>query len=189
MLLSLQPGGRLTPHRPLLANHGIHNGQNCDAPSLQQRASYLNQVQRRDWRCMVMSAPSTAGGAADGKDAKAALPAANDATDTQPKSCAVCPGANVPSATARAKLFGVAREAPDEVEATVQGALPAWLSGSLLINGGGDYTDMKHMFDAFALVSKLRIEKGRAFGSQRTCVFSASHASANQTHSVHVFCK
>lgn len=33
--------------------------------------------------------------------------------------------------------------------------------------GGGDYTHMRHMFDGFGLVSKLRVQGGRAWGSQR----------------------
>lgn len=54
-----------------------------------------------------------------------------------------------------------------EVEATVVGALPSWLHGCLLVNGGGDYSQMQHMFDGYAMVSKVRVAGGRAWGSQR----------------------
>lgn len=54
-----------------------------------------------------------------------------------------------------------------EVEAIVTGQLPAWLSGSLLVNGGGDYSRMQHMFDGFACLTKVRVEGGKAWGRQR----------------------
>jgi carotenoid cleavage dioxygenase-like enzyme len=54
-----------------------------------------------------------------------------------------------------------------EVQATVTGQLPAWLSGSLLVNGGGDYSRMKHMFDGYACITKVKVEGGKAWGSQR----------------------
>jgi carotenoid cleavage dioxygenase-like enzyme len=34
-----------------------------------------------------------------------------------------------------------------EVASSVTGQLPACLSGSLLVNGAGDYSRMRHMFD------------------------------------------
>lgn len=55
----------------------------------------------------------------------------------------------------------------EEVEAVLKGKLPEWLAGTFLQNGGGDYTGMDHMFDGFALISKLRISGGRVYGSQR----------------------
>lgn len=54
-----------------------------------------------------------------------------------------------------------------EVQATVTGQLPAWLCGSLLVNGGGDYSRMKHMFDGYACITKVKVEGGKAWGSQR----------------------
>lgn len=56
---------------------------------------------------------------------------------------------------------------PAEVEARVTGTIPAWLNGSLLINGGGNYNGMRHMFDGYALVSKLRISGGKVHSSHR----------------------
>jgi carotenoid cleavage dioxygenase-like enzyme len=56
---------------------------------------------------------------------------------------------------------------PVEVEAAVRGQLPAWLSGSLVVNGGGDYSHMNHMFDGYGLLAKVRLQGGRAWGSQR----------------------
>lgn len=37
-------------------------------------------------------------------------------------------------------MFEPAREQVTEVQATVQGSLPAWLEGSHLVNGGGEWT-------------------------------------------------
>lgn len=54
-----------------------------------------------------------------------------------------------------------------EVEAEVRGELPAWLAGSLVVNGGGDYSHMNHMFDGYGLLAKVRLGGGRAWGSQR----------------------
>lgn len=54
-----------------------------------------------------------------------------------------------------------------EVPGAVRGELPAWLCGSLLVNGGGDYSHMNHMFDGYALVTKVRLSGGKAWGSQR----------------------
>lgn len=54
-----------------------------------------------------------------------------------------------------------------EVEAVLKGNLPEWLAGSFLLNGGGDYTGMDHMFDGYALISKMRVSGGRVYGSQR----------------------
>ncbi|WIA29067.1 hypothetical protein OEZ86_011578 [Tetradesmus obliquus] len=77
---------------------------------------------------------------------------------------AVC---NAPTEVARKALFGVAQEQPVEVEAEVRGELPAWLAGSLVVNGGGDYSHMNHMFDGYGLLAKVRLGGGRAWGSQR----------------------
>ncbi|MEW5298336.1 MAG: hypothetical protein WDW36_001474 [Sanguina aurantia] len=71
------------------------------------------------------------------------------------------------SVAARAGLLGVAQEQAQEVEALLRGTLPAWLAGTFLLNGGGDYTGMEHMFDGYALISKMRVSGGRVFGSQR----------------------
>ena len=54
-----------------------------------------------------------------------------------------------------------------EVEAAVVGQLPAWLRGSLLVNGGGDYSRMQHMFDGYAAVTKVKVADGKAWGRQR----------------------
>lgn len=54
-----------------------------------------------------------------------------------------------------------------EIEVKVMGELPSWLNGSLIVNGGGDYSRMNHMFDGYALVSKVRVSGGQAWGSQR----------------------
>jgi len=54
-----------------------------------------------------------------------------------------------------------------EVEAVVTGQLPAWLAGSLLVNGGGDYQRMQHMFDGYACVTKVKVAGGKAWGAQR----------------------
>ena len=35
------------------------------------------------------------------------------------------------------------------------------------MNGGGDYRGMKHMFDGYALISKIRFDDGKVYGSQR----------------------
>jgi carotenoid cleavage dioxygenase-like enzyme len=45
----------------------------------------------------------------------------------------------------------------EEVEAAVQGSIPPWLSGSLVMNGGGEYTPMRHLFDGYGLLSKVRL--------------------------------
>lgn len=47
------------------------------------------------------------------------------------------------------------------------GELPGWLSGSLVVNGGGDFTRMQHMFDGYALICSVRVEAGKAWGRQR----------------------
>lgn len=54
-----------------------------------------------------------------------------------------------------------------EVPAEVHGTIPSWLSGSLIMNGGGDYSSMRHLFDGYGLLSKVRLEGGKAWGSQR----------------------
>lgn len=69
--------------------------------------------------------------------------------------------------TCREALFGTAREQVNEVEAEVQGKIPEWLSGSLIINGGAEYQGMLHMFDGYAMLSKLRIDEGKVYASQR----------------------
>ncbi|KAI8476369.1 MAG: carotenoid oxygenase [Monoraphidium minutum] len=76
-------------------------------------------------------------------------------------------GPNVPSAAARKALFGVAQEQVQEAEAKVVGSIPEWLEGSLVVNGGGDYSHMSHMFDGYALLLKTRFQGGKAWGSQR----------------------
>eukprot|EP00775_Hariotina_reticulata_P013764 gene13764-13883_t len=73
----------------------------------------------------------------------------------------------MPSQAARTALFGIAQEQVPESEAVVHGKLPSWLSGSLIVNGGGDYSHMNHMFDGYALLTKVRVQDGQAWGSQR----------------------
>lgn len=56
----------------------------------------------------------------------------------------------------------------EEVPARVSGSIPDWLEGSLIVNGGGDYTFMRHMFDGYAFVSKIRVgQGGQVWGAQR----------------------
>lgn len=43
-----------------------------------------------------------------------------------------------------------------EVEADVTGTIPDWLTGILVMNGGGDYAPMKHLFDGYAMLSKVQ---------------------------------
>eukprot|EP00882_Tetradesmus_deserticola_P021523 GHRQ01023299.1.p1 GENE.GHRQ01023299.1~~GHRQ01023299.1.p1 ORF type:complete len:307 (+),score=105.06 GHRQ01023299.1:146-1066(+) len=74
---------------------------------------------------------------------------------------------NAPTEAARKALFGVAEEQPAEVEAAVRGRLPGWLSGSLVVNGGGDYSHMSHMFDGYGVLAKVRLQGGKAWGAQR----------------------
>ncbi|KAF6266758.1 carotenoid oxygenase [Scenedesmus sp. NREL 46B-D3] len=74
---------------------------------------------------------------------------------------------NAPTEAARKALFGVAQEQPVEAEAVVRGELPGWLWGSLVVNGGGDYSHMNHMFDGYGLLAKVRVQGGRAWGAQR----------------------
>jgi hypothetical protein len=45
-----------------------------------------------------------------------------------------------------------------EAAATVTGSIPAWLDGTLVINGGGDYAQMTHMFDGYALLAKAKFK-------------------------------
>jgi len=73
----------------------------------------------------------------------------------------------VPTEACRKALFSVAKEQVQEVEASVSGTLPSWLNGSLIVNGGGDYSAGLHMFDGYALVAKIRMQGGKAWGSQR----------------------
>jgi carlactone synthase/all-trans-10'-apo-beta-carotenal 13,14-cleaving dioxygenase len=73
----------------------------------------------------------------------------------------------------------------------VTGTLPPWLSGQLLVNGGGDYSASKHMFDGYAFISKLRVEGGQAWGSQRyvdTRAYRAYKATGEALPGV-LFCK
>eukprot|EP00877_Chromochloris_zofingiensis_P002846 jgi/Chrzof1/12562/UNPLg00514.t1 len=69
---------------------------------------------------------------------------------------------------AREALFSKATEQLEEVPARVSGSIPDWLEGSLIVNGGGDYTFMRHMFDGYAFVSKIRVgQGGQVWGAQR----------------------
>jgi carotenoid cleavage dioxygenase-like enzyme len=52
----------------------------------------------------------------------------------------------------------------EELKATVHGSIPDWLDGSLVMNGGGDYTSMRHLFDGYGMLSKVR----------RTCCCSSN---------------
>ncbi|KAJ9519481.1 hypothetical protein QJQ45_000569 [Haematococcus lacustris] len=91
------------------------------------------------------------------------------ATPTPAQSAATTPAGTGSWVTpeARAALFGTATEQISEVEAEVTGSIPAWLQGSLIMNGGGDYSGMEHLFDGLAMLTKIRIEGGRVWGSQR----------------------
>ncbi|GFR47610.1 hypothetical protein Agub_g9346 [Astrephomene gubernaculifera] len=72
---------------------------------------------------------------------------------------------------ARRAVFEPAKEQYPEAEALViSGRLPSWLSGSLLLNGCGDYRGgMRHLFDGFACLTRVRLDGGRgsATASQR----------------------
>lgn len=79
----------------------------------------------------------------------------------------VATSSHVPSQAARDALFGSAKDQVTEVQARVTGSIPTWLNGSLVVNGGGDYSQMSHMFDGYALVCKAHFKGGSVFGSQR----------------------
>eukprot|EP00775_Hariotina_reticulata_P005847 gene5847-6088_t len=72
-----------------------------------------------------------------------------------------------------------------EVETTVIGTIPRWLSGMLIMNGGGDFSQMRHLFDGYALLSKFRLADGRAWGSQRYLGTKAYQAYKAQGHVVY----
>jgi carotenoid cleavage dioxygenase-like enzyme len=55
----------------------------------------------------------------------------------------------------------------EPVGVTIQGQLPPWLAGSLVANGGGDYTGSNHMFDGYASLAKVEFSNGQAKASQR----------------------
>mmetsp|Transcript_40285 Transcript_40285/g.89470 ORF Transcript_40285/g.89470 Transcript_40285/m.89470 type:complete len:546 (-) Transcript_40285:771-2408(-) len=71
------------------------------------------------------------------------------------------------SQEARAQLFSSSAEQVEEVQAKVSGRIPDWIDGSLVVNGGGDYKGMVHMFDGYAMLSKVRISRGAVHASQR----------------------
>lgn len=70
------------------------------------------------------------------------------------------------SREARAALFGCAQQV-DDVEAAVTGTFPSWINGSILMNGGANYTGMQHLFDGYAMLCKIRFIQGRVYGSQK----------------------
>eukprot|EP00878_Enallax_costatus_P010147 GHUV01010592.1.p1 GENE.GHUV01010592.1~~GHUV01010592.1.p1 ORF type:complete len:535 (+),score=145.73 GHUV01010592.1:183-1787(+) len=84
-----------------------------------------------------------------------------------PASTAVKGSETYPSKAARNALFWTGPEQVQELEAEVTGTIPEWLTGSLVMNGGGDYAPMKHLFDGYGMLSKVRVGGGRAWGSQR----------------------
>lgn len=43
----------------------------------------------------------------------------------------------------------------------------ALLSCHMCLSGGGDYSHMRHMFDGYGFLSRLRVQDGRAWGNQR----------------------
>ncbi|GMH39916.1 hypothetical protein BSKO_07820 [Bryopsis sp. KO-2023] len=72
------------------------------------------------------------------------------------------------SKTALGTCYGtIDFEQIDEIPVEVEGKIPEWLKGTLLLNGCGDYTVMKHMFDGFALLHKWRISEEGVFTSHR----------------------
>ncbi|KAF6252627.1 retinal pigment epithelial membrane protein-domain-containing protein [Scenedesmus sp. NREL 46B-D3] len=97
--------------------------------------------------------------------AATAQPSSKDAMKSSSRSSSI--HSTYPSIAARQALFYEGIEQVEEVEAAVQGSIPAWLDGSLVMNGGGDYTPMRHLFDGYGLLSKVRLQGGRAWGSQR----------------------
>lgn len=57
-----------------------------------------------------------------------------------------------------------------DVGCQVKGSLPSWLRGTVVANGAGDYTGMQHLFDGYALMSRIRLPGGdmpAASASQR----------------------
>jgi len=53
------------------------------------------------------------------------------------------------------------------VEVEVDGAIPKWLDGVYLRNGPGELEGMKHLFDGYAILHKLRVSEGRAFAMHK----------------------
>jgi hypothetical protein len=59
-------------------------------------------------------------------------------------------------AAAAAAAAGTVTSQVEEIEATVHGNIPDWLDGGLVMNGGGDYTSMRHLFDGYGMLSKVQ---------------------------------
>lgn len=62
--------------------------------------------------------------------------------------------------------FETQREEVHDRPLDVEGAFPAWLEGTLFVNGPGEFEvggrSLNHWFDALAMVRRVRIEGGRA---------------------------
>jgi len=60
--------------------------------------------------------------------------------------------------------FHTQREERHDVHLDVDGSFPAWLDGSLVVNGPGQFevgdTDLDHWFDALAMLRRIRIADG-----------------------------
>jgi carotenoid cleavage dioxygenase-like enzyme len=81
-------------------------------------------------------------------------------------------------ASPTASLFSDGREAPPTPLATL-GALPAWLRGSLFVNGPGKFADFHHLFDGFALLHKFTLRpSGVTYSARflRSAAYSAAEA-------------
>jgi carlactone synthase / all-trans-10'-apo-beta-carotenal 13,14-cleaving dioxygenase len=110
------------------------------------------------------AAPRVATAAAAPASAPAAAAAAPTTTTTSADAAATSSStSSAPSDAARATLIGSAQEVlgPQPLPSTaVQGKLPPWLRGSLVANGGGDYSGTFHLFDGFASVARVGLNEG-----------------------------
>lgn len=55
-----------------------------------------------------------------------------------------------------------------------------------MCTGGGDYSKVRHMFDGYGFLSRLRVKGGRAWGNQRyvqSKAYKAYKAQGAQAHS------
>ena len=85
-------------------------------------------------------------------------------------------------------FLGGAREVDDEAVQVV-GRLPDWLQGSLLLNGPALWElrddQLRHWFDGFAMMHRLRIEAGRVRYRSRFVQSQAYRHSTERGRSVH----
>jgi Retinal pigment epithelial membrane protein len=77
----------------------------------------------------------------------------------------------------------------EEVELMVSGTIPPWLRGVLLKNGPGTFKGMRHLFDGYGMILKVRFDGGRVYGANRypaLCPFLPSQP-ASMTRSFNFF--